>query len=200
MTAQVPERIILDGRPRALYAAPLYRLAKRCRLDLASPHCGSTANYRGYTGTWEIRNHRLYLVHLCWLGRTLSEVPVSDELRANLFRAAQCADFPIHAHWFNGCVRISIGKRLIYSHQGWSHWFERERVIHFHEGCVVRDREVDTRSILEWWLRRNPQESDRLRSPTPLGPLVWFDEDDEDWTADWWPPDYSRNDMTRSAD
>jgi hypothetical protein len=81
---------------------------------------------------------------------------------------------------------------LIYSHHGWSSWFERERVIHFKAGEIVRDREVDTRAILEWWLRRNPQEADRLdpSNPNPLGPLTWFDDDDDD---DWWPPDYVRN-------
>ncbi len=192
MTAQAPERIIVDGRPRALYANPLYRLAKRCRIDLRNPHVWSTGNYRGYIGTWEIRDRKLCLVHLCWDGD--GETPISEELRQRLFRAAQCNRFPIHAHWFTGVVRIAIGKRLVYSHLGWSHWFERERVIHFVGGEIVRDREVDTRAILERWLRRNPGGSDLLSgaNPDPLGPLIWFDKDADSWEDDWWPPDYVR--------
>ena len=192
MTAQAPERIILDGRPRSLYADPLYELAEQCQLDLAHPQYRSTANHRGYIGTWEIRDRRLCLVHLCWDGR--DEVPVSDELRGRLFQASRSEGFPVHAHWFNGWFRISIGKRLIYSHHGWSHWFERERVMHFRNGEMVRDREVDTRAILEWWLRRHPEAADWLKSPDPdaLGPLIWFDDDDGDWAKDWWPPDYVR--------
>jgi len=34
MTAQTPERMIIAGRPRALYADPLYRLLASNRMDL----------------------------------------------------------------------------------------------------------------------------------------------------------------------
>src|SRR5579884_569645 len=130
MTAQAPERIIIDGRPRQLFADPLYRLRRHFRLDLANPHIRSTANYRGYIGTWEFLNRRLHLVHLCWDGwnGTSCEVPISRELRRKLLRAASALDFPIHAHWFNGIVRIALGRRLVYSHHGWSHWYEGARV------------------------------------------------------------------------
>jgi len=196
MTAQAPERIILDGRPRPLHADPLHKLLRR---RLKNPHGWSTANYRGYVGTWEIRDRRLYLVHLCWDGWTghRSEIPMSDKERQRLFRAARCSGFPIHAYWFTGILRIAIGRRLVYSHHGWSHWFERERVIHFAAGEVMRDREVDTRAILEWWLRRHPGAEGRLSpgNPDPLGPLIWFDDEEEDWSVDWWPPDYVRPEM-----
>lgn len=197
MTAQAAERIILDGRPRLLFADPLYRLAKRCRLDLGNPWSYSTANYRGYIGTWEILDGRLHLVHLCWDG--MPEQPISAELRRKLLRAAACHDFPIHSHWFNGVARIALGRRLVYSHHGWSSWYERERVIHFREGNVVRDREVDTGAILGRHLRNRPGLADMwgLEERDPLGPMVWFDEDDaEDWVADWWPPDYVRPDRS----
>jgi hypothetical protein len=198
MTAQASERIILDGRPHQLFADPLYGLCKHHRLDLRNPDSWSTANHRGYVGTWEINNRHLFLVHLCWYGWNGSycEVPMDGEFRQRVLRAASCSDFPIHAHWFNGVIRIAIGRRLVYSHHGWSSWYERERVIRCKAGEIVRDREVDTRAILEWRLRRNPEEVDRLdpANPNPLGPLTWFDDDDdsEDWAADWWPPDYVR--------
>ncbi len=196
MTAQASERIVLDGRPRQLFADPLYRLRKRCRLDLRNPYSFSTGNYRGYVGTWEIRDRRLYLVHLCWdgWGGSNSEVPISDELRQRLLRAAAASDFPIHAHWFTAIMRIAIGRRLVCNHRGWSHWYESERVVRLRAGDVVRDRVVDMRAILEWWLQRNPEASDRLSSsnPDPRGPLTWFDNEDDDWETDWWPPDYVR--------
>jgi hypothetical protein len=194
MTAQAPERIILDGRPRELFADPLYRLCKHYRLDLSNPHLYDTGNYRGYVGTWKIVDGRLQLVHLCW-NSIKGEEPISDQLRQRLLRAASAGKFPLHAHWVNGVFRIALGRRLVYSHHGWSHWFERERVIHLRAGKVERDREVDTRAILEWWLRRHPEAADHLSSsdPDPLGPLTWFDDEDDDWAADWWPPDFPRD-------
>jgi hypothetical protein len=190
MTAQDPERIILDGRPRALYTDPLYRLRKRCRLDLSNPNYRSTSNYRGYIGTWAIRDRRLHLTQLSWDGQ--DEIPVSDELGTQLFRAAGGDGFPIFANWFNGRIKIPTGRRLIYSHHGWSHWFERERVIQLRAGEIVRDREVDTRAILERWLRQYPEASYVLSSSNPLAPLIWFEDEPEDWTIDWWPPDHVR--------
>jgi hypothetical protein len=190
MTAQIPERIILDGRPHSLHQQPLYPLIERYRLNLKKPHIRNTANHRGYIGTWELRDRSLYLTHLSWQGRDFREAPASEAACRQLFRAAQCSGFPIHAHWFNGILRIAIGRRLIYSHHGWSHWFERERVIRVVAGEIVRDREVDTRAILEWWLRRHPETRDELAGPHrgPLSPLIWFDEDDDDGEADGWPP------------
>ena len=194
MTAQTPERIIIDGRPRELYANPLYRLLASRRLDLCIPASGSsTACYRRYVGTWEIRNGALHLVHLNMM--VPDEEPLAPELRQRLFRAVPCKDFPIMAHWFNGKLRIAIGRRLVYSHHGWSHWFERERVITFFGGKVLRDREVDTGAILERQMSRNPAMRDRLAGHDREhlerpGPLIWFDNDAEDWALDWWPRDY----------
>jgi hypothetical protein len=82
----------------------------------------------------------------------------------------------------------------VYSHHGWSHWFERERVITIAGGEVVRNREVDTRAMLERQLRRDPQLGQVLSrgEGRGLGPMIWFDDRDEDWTVDWWPSDYGR--------
>jgi hypothetical protein len=192
MTAQAPERIILDGRPRQLFADPLYRLCKNYRLDLRNPSCFTTANYRGYIGTWELRDSHLYLVHLCWDDGWGGEVTIPDELRRKVSRAAAAIDFPVNASWFTGVARIALGHRLVYSHHGWSHWFERERVLHVQGGKITRDREVDTRAILERQLRRRPKDIELLTSDHPLGPLTWFDRQHDDLVADWWPPDFER--------
>ncbi|MEZ2132409.1 MULTISPECIES: hypothetical protein [unclassified Sinorhizobium] len=201
MTAQSPERIILGGYPHALYETPLYRLLKSFRIEpIDYVETLSTSCWRGYCGTWEIMDDRLYLVHLNLRDRYDSERksdewPIPEVLKARILRAAASSNFPIFAHWFNGRLRIAIGRGLVYSHHGWSSWFERERVIQFRGGKVIRDREVDTRRILEWFLRRNPEVSDILSGETDqvdVAPLVWFDETDADPHADtWWPPDYT---------
>lgn len=194
MTAQCPERIILDGRPRAFYGTPLYRLLASRRLSLENCDVGwSTGCYRGYLGTWEVIDGRLYLVHLNTMWPR--EGPLPEDLRSRLLRAMPARDFPVFAAWFHGRVRIELGRRLVYSHHGFSHWFERERVMTFKAGHLVRDREVDTHRILEWWLRRHPEAVPALDGSDGAspGPLIWFDESpDSDWSADWWPSDYRR--------
>ena len=128
MTAQTPERIIIDGRPHALYAKPLYRLLASRRMDLIDDSSGfSTACHRRYVGTWEIRNGTLYLVHLNMV--VPDEEPLTPLIRQRLFRAVPCTGFPIKADWFNGQLRIPIGPTLVQGFQGWSSWYTRERVI-----------------------------------------------------------------------
>ncbi len=192
MTAQSPERIILDGRPRALYAEPLYRLLASRRMDFRSfGDCHSTSCYRNYVGTWQITAGSLYLVHLNLMAA--DEQPLPLEAQQRLFRAVPCSGFPIKAHWYNGALRVATGRRLVYSHHGWSHWFERERVFTVIDGVVKRDREVNTAAILKRQLERNPEMRDWIegdKDSSTLGPLIWFDDDDEDWVADWWPLDY----------
>lgn len=193
MTAQAAERIILDGRPNILFCDPLYRLCKQFRLDLANPYLTSTDNYRGYVGTWEIRDGRLFLVHLNWNGWN-GEEPMADAFRRRVLRAGGSAAFPVHAHWFNGVLRIPRGRQLVYSHFGWSSWYERRRMIHVRQGQIFRDREVDTQAILEWFVRRGacPALEEEARS-SPLAPLVWRVEEDEEVSLDdWWPPGYER--------
>jgi hypothetical protein len=51
--------------------------------------------------------------------------------------------------------------------------------------------------MMERWLRQRPSASDWLDPAIPRAdglprPLVWFSNDEEDWTKDWWPPDYER--------
>jgi len=198
MTAQTPERIIIDGRPRALYEQPLYRLLEKRRMTLCDPKDErfgmTTACWRRYVGTWEIRDGILFLIHLNL--NVPHEEPLPQDIRQRFLRCVPAADFPIRADWFSGRLRIATGPRLVYSHHGWSSWYARERVITIKKGVVKRDRDVDTQAILEWWLRRHPELSDRLsgRAPAAFGPIVWFEKNDEDWTADWWPPDYRKED------
>jgi hypothetical protein len=193
MTAQSPERIIIDGRPRALYADPIGDLLESRGVRFKD-HVKvlTTACWRCYRGTWEIRDGALYLVHFSLMQSR--ETPLTRAARERLFQATDATSFPMKAVWFTGVLRVAIGKRLIYSHHGWSSWFERERVLHIRAGDVVRDREVDTRAILERHLKRNPRAKAVLEGESrgPVEPLIWFDKRDTDWTADWWPPGYKR--------
>lgn len=183
MTAQDPERLIIAGKEHQLFADPLYRLLKRARIDIEqymSPP--SSACWRCYCGTWEIIDGQLYLIRL-----ERDDEPIPPDLRRRLLKAAGAEDFPVRVTWFSGRFRIAIGPRLIYSHRGWSHWFERERVIAFKDGRVTRDREVDTRAMLERYLRRRPELERRLTGKEAwpgIPPLIWLDRAEKDRRAD----------------
>ena len=86
----------------------------------------STACWRGYQGTWEIRDGRFYLVGL--RGRF--------QLRDG---------GPILADWFSGVLRIPKGKVLRHVHMGFGTVFEQEVHIKIEKGVVVKTRISDNR-------------------------------------------------------
>lgn len=201
ITAQVPERLIIDGKPRAIGGQPLYRLlaSRRMSLKHESP-IYTTACHRGYRGTWELRNGRLYLVHLNLVGH--KELPFPPEFLGKVLRAIPAATLPVHACWFNGSIRVPLGPALIESFHGLGgSWFQKIRVLSFKTGVLVRDRVVDTHKMIEWWFRRHPEARDRFSDGSEScegleGTLAWFDaSEDEDWGADTWPSDFPEDQL-----
>jgi len=140
MTAQFHEILILDGEETSMaFCPPLpdnhpglrYLSEEEVREDIKkdasiSSIAFSTACWRGYVGTWEIRDNRFYLVDI--KGR---------------FR--KTAKEPILADWFSGVLRVPRGAMLQYVHMGFGSVFEQEIHIKIEKGVVVRSRVVDNR-------------------------------------------------------
>lgn len=194
MTAQIPERILVEGKPHWLHAQPLDHLLDEREIEIAAPDGRTTACHRQYVGTWDIADGRLWLVALSTFGR--EELLLSDAMRSWFLPLVPADRFPVCAEWFDGCLRIPIGPMLVRGFHGWSSWFTRERVITCRRGRVVRNREVDTLAILEWALRRHEGLKQSLDpEDTPGGPLAWITDDDyEHSRGDWWPPEWADGD------
>jgi hypothetical protein len=128
MTAQFAETLIYQGESLSLLSNPLNDY-----FSLGGHNPGfqstSTALWRGYLGTWEIVNDRLYLI----------------ELRGSLESGEEaCLEsvfpgFPdrVFAHWFSGKLRIPQGKQLEYVHMGYGSSYERDVFLTLQSGVVV---------------------------------------------------------------
>jgi hypothetical protein len=106
----------------------------------------TTACWRAYQGTWEIRNDRFYLV-------------------AVRGRYRLVADEPVFADWFTGVIRVPKGEMLQYVHMGFGSVFEQEVHTKIEKGHVVASRVVDNRGKPhdEWelgWKRKLPRQAD----------------------------------------
>lgn len=88
-----------------------------------------TALWRGYVGSWEIVNDRLYLVGL--------RGTLEDGTEASL--ATVFPEFPdsVFAHWYSGTIRLPKGKQLKYVHMGYGSTFERDLLLDVERGVVV---------------------------------------------------------------
>jgi hypothetical protein len=135
MTAQIHERLILDGKETSMaFCPPLpeghSRIYEPNTCETANDKSNfilqSTACWRGYQGTWEIRDGLFYLVGL--RGR---------------FRLRDGE--PILAEWFTGVLRVPKGEVLQYVHMGFGSVYQQELHIKITNGFVVETRVIDNR-------------------------------------------------------
>jgi hypothetical protein len=134
MTAQIPETLLYNGEKLAMCDEPL-SLWLKILSDEESPFEEmSSANWRGYVGTWQIKDNRLYLV----------------DLRGKLKNGAQGSIetfFPgfhdrVFAHWFSGQIRAPPGKLLNYFHMGYASQYEQDVLFLVDRGII---KNVDVR-------------------------------------------------------
>ena len=131
MTAQIPEKLILDGEPATMIGFPELP-SHDPRIMVLDPGktqgsgiIFSTACWRRYQGTWEIRDGRLYLVDLQGLYQLETD------------------QAPLFADWFTGELVIPRGKVIRYVHMGFESRFEQELHIPVKAGIVVDRRTID---------------------------------------------------------
>jgi hypothetical protein len=128
MTAQVTEVLIYEGKKMSICTEPLsnYFVLNGNKPQFVSPH---TALWRGYVGTWEIIDDRLYLTHIEGIITDVGPASISS-----LF-----PDYPIlvFAHWYSGTLRIPQGKLLNYFHGGYGSTYERDIFLEFKKGILV---------------------------------------------------------------
>jgi hypothetical protein len=132
MTAQIAEKLIYEEDQFSMCTVPLgdyfFLGGERPRFDTYS----CTALWRGYVGTWEIVNDRLYLVELHGTlenGATVTLETVFPGYPKRVF-----------AHWYSGSLRLPQGKRLEYVHMGWASTYERDVFLDLKRGVVVGKR------------------------------------------------------------
>ena len=130
MTAQVSDTLLHDGKKLSLFNNPLDDYFTMAGIDLK--FMGSTtAEWRGYVATWDIVNGRLYMVAL----RGVS----GRQMRAMNFVFPEFSD-RVFAHWYSGVLRVPLGRRLRYVHQGYLSLYERDLLIDIDRGGVTRSQ------------------------------------------------------------
>ena len=135
MTAQAPEILIFRDKKLALFDQPLYSYLKRLpKARRPIFRYGSSACWRGYVGTWEIRQGLLTLVSL--EGNLQQGDDIVD---ATLELAFPKAKGGLAATWFTGHLRCVEGLCLQYVHRGYSSQYERDRVLEFDKGRLVSE-------------------------------------------------------------
>ena len=150
-TAQEGDILILDGKKYSIYTNPLEPFLRKNPEKLPKPEVISTANWRGYIATWEVKNDRLVLVDVEMRHAITKhgERDFSTELRSVMSEM-----FPgqkeILADWFSGHVIIPNGDLVQYVHMGYASTYEKYILLRVERGLVTRKWEADTAGFIKF--------------------------------------------------
>lgn len=134
MTAQIRDKILYKGNQYYLANEPLRPYLEA--MEISYPGT-STADYRGYVASWEVRDEKLYLIELLIPGFTPEMGREGD-----LFQGEERT----FSEWFTGKLRIPHGELLEYVHNGYGSLYEKELFLRFLNGELIGESEKDNRS------------------------------------------------------
>jgi hypothetical protein len=137
MTAQVPESLDFDGEKLAMTATPLGLVAGKLHKKIKlSQTC--TALWRGYVGSWELTDKKLYLTHI-------SADLVEENRRVRLDDFFPGYPDRVFAHWVNQTLSVPRGKELKYVHMGFGSIYEYTLYLKIRRGHLVETWVEDNR-------------------------------------------------------
>ncbi len=176
MTAQVHERLNYEGEWTSTACCPDLPHDHPRIVELTRPEAeadnghssilSSTACYRRYVGTWEVKKGRFYLVGL--------------EGQYQLI-----GDEPLFADWFSGVLYVSRGEHTQNIHSGFSSPCEQELHLYLDRGILTKasivDNQKEMRRLAEllafraagvivesdWVAWADEQVAERSRNPPP---------------------------------
>jgi len=133
MTAQFFERLIYKGKKVGMASEPLSIYLRGLKEPIKTSGI-NTACWRGYVGTWEIKENRLYLTGI----ETRDEQGNSVGIEY-IFPGQK----EVFASWYSGELRIPTGELLEYMHAGYGSVFEKDIFLEIESGILVKERTVD---------------------------------------------------------
>lgn len=135
-TGQVPDYLVYQGNTIPIFSNPLENYLKQTKnLELIDfVGCGSTACWRGYKATWELKNDNLYLTKIASCHNNCGLEIKNANLKKMFGSDIVLAD------WFSGKIIAPKGKRIQYIHMAYASLYEQEDIFIFKKGKLIKTR------------------------------------------------------------
>lgn len=132
MTAQSSEKLLYNGETYWMSSEPLQPYIANLSIEpiLNAP---STALWRGYIGTWEINENKLYLIDLICYGENYEEKSMDYLFSSNGKQFAE---------WFSGNLFIPDGEMLKYVHAAYASIYERTIILEIKSGVLISQKSI----------------------------------------------------------
>ena len=149
MTEQLSETLFYNGIKHWLLSEPLSQFLKDHRRHMRF-HMLGTACWRGYRGTWQVTDSKLYLTKLeghVDVRKTVETGPVL--LDVTLEDVFPDSTGPVFAEWFSGGLLCVFGELQRNVRDGYEAVTRQERLFEVHDGVVVGES-VRVREVQEY--------------------------------------------------
>ena len=150
-TSQYGDKLRLDGKSYEIFTNPLKPYLEENSDKLPKSNTYSTALWRGYVASWEVKNQVLLLVDV----EIMQPVEKTDATgRSTEFGSVMAQMFPgekeVLARWFSGNIIIPDGKLVHYVHMGYASTYEKYILLRVEKGAVTRQWKTDTEGFVKF--------------------------------------------------
>lgn len=126
MTIQAREIIIIEGNKAFMASFPPLPESRVVRIESDLMTLNSACN-RGYIGTWEIEDGKLYL----------------NKIKSERYELT--GRYPVFAEWFTGTLKVNLGKLLKFVCSTYTPVYVKDLRIMIEKGVVTNSLVIDNR-------------------------------------------------------
>lgn len=134
-TAQLSDLLIVEGKEFTLNTNPLETELQKKQWTPPEDALISSANWRGYLATWEIKDDKLFLkdVSIAVINPKDEHDDMLKSITGDLYPGAA----EVFAEWYTGALIVPDGKMTRYVHMGYGSSFDHYQVFRVNAGKVV---------------------------------------------------------------
>jgi len=139
MAAQIGDKILYNGQIHSLASEPLSPYLYSNKIEKLFSGI-SSACYRGYCATWQIKDKNIYLLNI------ESPNSIKDKNADGVDEPISAMNklFPgqteVFGDWVNGKIKIQSGKVLQFVNKGYESVYEKDIFLRFENGVLVDEK------------------------------------------------------------
>ena len=139
MAAQIGDKILYNGQIHSLASEPLSPYLYSNKIEKLFSGI-SSACYRGYCATWQIKDKNIYLLNIespnSIKGKNADGVDEPISAMNKLFPGQT----EVFGDWVNGKIKIQSGKVLQFVNKGYESVYEKDIFLRFENGVLVDEK------------------------------------------------------------
>jgi len=142
-TAQYPDKIIFNGKEYSLHSNPLESYFEKNPDKRPKGGVMSTALWRGYVATFEVRDSQLYIkdIQIEYWDTTTSKA--HDKKWKSVMTEIFGEQKNVKVDWLTGLLVLPYGELVNYVHMGYGSTFERYFLLEINKGDYVKSKHFD---------------------------------------------------------